>query len=265
MRIASLLVLAGLAVSAPTAAFPVSATVPQTCPAAGDIPASLAMATSASSFRTREGKEIRLAGVIGPGEDGQDVSVAEAAAARSALESFLSGRRLMLANVSGSDRYRRITAEVFADGEQVQGAMLRRGLLRVAPEPSAGACLTTLLNAEQEAASKMTGHWGDGNFRIRTPEQVTGRAGKFEIVQGEVWRTRSITGRNLIEFASASSFELIVSAEVARLLRQNGVDVRRLRGKVLRVRGWIGLEAKPEMELLQPQALQVIARPARRR
>jgi hypothetical protein len=56
-----------------------------------------------------------------------------------------------------------------------------------------------------------------------------------------------------------------VSAEVARLLRQNGIDVRRLRGKVLRVRGWIGLEAKPEMELLQPQALQVIARPARRR
>src|SRR5690554_7070626 len=58
----------------------------------------------------------------------------EAAAARSALESFLSGRRLMLANVSGSDRYRRITAEVFAAGEQVQGAMLQRGLLRVSPE-----------------------------------------------------------------------------------------------------------------------------------
>jgi endonuclease YncB( thermonuclease family) len=127
MRIASLLVLAGLAVSAATAAVPVPATVPETCPAAGDIPASFAKAISASSFRTREGKEIRLADVIGPGEDGQDLSVAEAAAARSALESFLSGRRLMLANVSGPDRYRRITAEVFADGEQVQGAMLRRG------------------------------------------------------------------------------------------------------------------------------------------
>jgi hypothetical protein len=49
------------------------------------------------------------------------------------------------------------------------------------------------------------------------------------------------------------------------MLRQDRVDVRRLRGQVLRVRGWIGLDEKPDMALLQPGALQLIGKPARRR
>jgi endonuclease YncB( thermonuclease family) len=190
MRIASLSVLALLFISPATAEIPVSATLPQNCPAIGDVPATFASPVSASGFRTREGKEIRLAGVIGPGEDGQNVSPADAAAARAALTTFLSGQPLLLTIVAGPDRYQRMTAEVLVNGEWVQDAIVRRGLLRVAPELSAGACLTTLLNAEQDAAGKMAGHWSDGTFRIRTPDQVTGRGGKFEIVQGEVWRTR---------------------------------------------------------------------------
>jgi hypothetical protein len=172
---------------------------------------------------------------------------------------------LSIVTVAAPDRYQRVSAEVFVDGKWVQEAMLRRGLLRVSPEFSAGACLMMLLNAEQEAARKMVGHWGDGSFKFRTPDQVTGRAGKFEIIQGEVWRTRFAKGKNVIEFANASSFELTVSTELARMLRQNGIDVRRLRGQVLRVRGWIGLDERPEMELLQPGALQLIGKTVRRR
>jgi hypothetical protein len=122
-----------------------------------------------------------------------------------------------------------------------------------------------LLNAEQEAVRKMAGHWGDGSFSFRSPDQMTGRAGTFEIVEGEVWRTRFTRGKNVIEFANASSFELTVSTEVARVLRQDGIDVRRLRGRVLRVRGWIGLDERPEMELLHPGALQLMGKPVRRR
>jgi hypothetical protein len=111
----------------------------------------------------------------------------------------------------------------------------------------------------------LAGHWNDGSYKIRTPDQLTGRGGKFEIVQGEVSRTRVTRGKNVIEFANASSFELTVSPEVARVLRHDRVDLRRLRGQVLRVRGWIGLDQKPGMELSQPEALQLIGKPARRR
>jgi endonuclease YncB( thermonuclease family) len=265
MRIASLLVLAELFMSPANAAAPVAGELPQACPAKGDVPASFASAVSASSFRTREGKEIRLAGVIGPGEDGESLSVPAAAMARSALASMLSGEPLTLSIISGPDRYQRLTAEVFAKGDWVQISLLRKGLLRVAPEVSAGPCLSKLLSAEEDAAGNMAGHWNDGSFTIRTPDQLTGRGGKFEIVQGEVWRTRVARGKDVIEFASASSFELTVSPEVARMLRQDGVDVRHLRGAVLRVRGWVGLGGKPEMEISQPEALQLIRKPARRR
>ena len=264
MRIASLLVLA-FVISPTKAAVPISAPLPQSCPETGDVPASFATSISASSFRTHEGKEIRLAGVIGPGEDGQDFSSRDVEAARAALAKFVSGQPLLLAIRAEPDRYQRVTAEVFVNGEWVQDAMLRQGLLRVAPELSAGSCLTMLLNAEQEAASKSAGHWSDGSFRIRTPDQLTGRKGNFEIVEGEVWRIRFTRGKNVIEFANASSFELTVSTQVARILRQNDIDVRRLRGQVLRVRGWIALDERPEMELLQPGALQLIGKPVRRR
>ena len=265
MRIASLVVLSGLFVSPATALVPVSGALPQVCPATGDVPVSFASAISASSFRTREGKEIRLAGLIGPGEDGEVLTISDAATARSVLASFLSNQSLMLAMVGGPDRYQRMTAEVFANGNWVQDAMLRKGLLRVTPESSTVACLARLLDAEADAISKMMGHWNDGRFRIRTPDQVTGRAGKFEIVEGEVWRTAFTRGRNVIEFANASSFELTISPEVARVLRQDRIDVKRLRGQVLRVRGWIELDQKPGMELLRPDALQLIGKPARRR
>jgi endonuclease YncB( thermonuclease family) len=158
IRIASLFLLAWLIISPATAAVPISGTLPQSCPAIGDVPATFASAVSASSFRTREGKEIRLAGVIGPGEDGQSLSSSDAAAARLALAKFLSGHSVLLAIIADPDRYQRVTAEVFANREWVQDAMLRQGLLRVAPELSAGACLTTLLNAERGAAGKMAGH-----------------------------------------------------------------------------------------------------------
>lgn len=265
MRIASLLVLAGLFISPAAAVVSVSGAPPQDCPVAGHVPASFASAISASSFRTREGKEIRLAGLIGPGEDGEVLSISDVAMARSVLGRFLYNQSLMLAIAGGPDRYQRMTAEVFANGNWVQDAMLRKGLLRVRPEPQTGACLAKLLDAEEDAASKMVGHWNDGRFRIRTPDQVTGRAGKFEIVEGEVWRTAFTRGKNVIEFANASSFELTVSPTVARALRQDRIDVRRLRGQVLRVRGWIELDQKPEMELLQPDALQLIKKPVRRR
>ncbi len=224
-----------------------------------------AAAISGTSFRARDGREIRLAGVLGPGEDGRGQTPAELAAARSALAQALSHEKLTLAPAGKPDRYSRLTAEVFAGGTWVQQAMVRQGMLRVTPDASSAPCLPALLAAEQQATDLGAGHWGDGLYRMRTPDQLTGSAGQFAIIEGEVWRTRNSGGKIALEFVNASNFEVTVSTAVGRALRQQQIDVRRLRGQIVRVRGWIGVEQRPTMELALPDALQVIGKARRRR
>lgn len=228
------------------------------CPTSGDMRAEFASAVSASSFRTRDGREIRLAGVIGPGEDGSPASPEIVAGARSALAATLVGHELRLAILNIADRYQRITAQVFADGNWIQQSMLRDGLVRVDPGRITGLCDSALYSAEREGADAQAGHWADGRFRVKTPDEVTKSAGRFEIVEGEVWRSRDVRGREIIEFRNASSFQVAIQPQAVRALRLTHVDLRRLRGKAIRVRGWIGLNDRPVMEISTAAALEVI-------
>lgn len=234
------------------------AEVQPSCPNADAVSARFVAAVSAASFWTSNRKEIRLAGVIGSGEGGEPSSPEEVSAARAALGLALSGHQLSLAIIGAPDRYQRVAAQVFADGIWVQDTMLRQGLLRVGPDRPAGGCMAAMLAAEDSAISGKKGHWGDGRFRIRTPDQVTKSAGRFEIVEGAVWRVRLVKGRETIEFANASSFQLIVLPQATRALRSRGIDVRRLRGRTVRARGWIGFDDTPAMEISAPEAMELL-------
>ena len=228
------------------------------CPASGDMRAEFASALTASSFRSRDGHEIRLAGVIGPVEDGSPASPEILAAARSNLAAMLKGHDVRLSVLNIPDRYQRVTAQVFADGIWLQQAMLRSGLVRVDPARSGGLCDRALYSAEREGIDSRAGHWGDGLFRLKTPDEVTKSRARFEIVEGEVWRSLNVRGRQIIEFRNASSLQIAVQPQTVRALRFAHVDLRRLRGKTIRVRGWIGLDNRPVMEISKPAALELV-------
>lgn len=230
----------------------------RSCPASGNMRAEFASAVTASSFRTKDGHEIRLAGVVGPGEDGSPAAREILAAARSALAGALEGHELRLAVLDIPDRYQRITAQLFADGTWVQQMMLRDGVLRVDPGRTAGICDNALISAERASIDSRSGHWRDGRFQVKTPDEVTKSAGRFEIVEGEVWRSRNLRGRQIIEFRNASSFQVALEPQAVRALRLSHVDPARLRGKTVHVRGWIGLDDRPVMEIAKPTALEVI-------
>jgi len=84
------------------------------------------------------------------------------------------------------DRYGRIVAQVFADGEWVEARLLKAGQVRAAPDGASGPCAKTLLAAETEGRTASAGHWRDGQFRLRKSDEVRGNAGTFEIVEGTV-------------------------------------------------------------------------------
>src|SRR5438874_6700146 len=227
------------------------------CPVSGIASVIFREAVSASSFRTADGRELILSGVIGPGEDGEILSGDASRGARDTLASVLSGRHLSIAIARNPDRYRRLPVELFADSAWIQEAMVRQGWLRVSADQQPGACAAPLLAAENQAITARAGHWGDGAYRLRTPDQLSGREGRFETLEGEVWRVRLLRGAAVIEFANASSLQLNVLAPAVRQFRSTRFDIRRLRDRTIRVRGWIDLGGRPSMDISNPALIEI--------
>jgi micrococcal nuclease len=229
------------------------------CPASGTAAIDLAKVLDGETFVSTDGKEVRLAGVLAPGADGERVSPALAAAARANLASALSGGVITLAVAEGaSDRYGRVLAQVFANGNWVQGNLLKAGMLRMAPDRAGAPCAKQSIAAEEEARASRAGRWGDGVFSLRTPEQVEGRVGSFQTVEGIVTTATTYKGRAYINFGADyhNDFTVTVAPADMKLFRTARFDVKTLPGKRVRVRGWVEIYNGPEMQIATPAAIE---------
>jgi endonuclease YncB( thermonuclease family) len=237
-----------------------AAKAPQ-CPSAGSRSVVFAKALDGSSFVTPDGMEIRLAGVLSPGEGGETLSATQADTARATLAALLrSGSVTLAGDEAPSDRYGRVRAHVFAGGASVQSALLRAGEVRVAPDRASVLCAPEFIAAESEARAQRSGHWRDGLFALRTPEQLDNRTGTFQIVEGTVTTATLYKGRAYINFGAdyRKDFTVTVSPQDMKLFRQLRFDVRKLAGQRIRVRGWVELYNGPEMEIANPVAIERI-------
>jgi endonuclease YncB( thermonuclease family) len=229
------------------------------CPSEGTRGVVFGKALDGSSFVTADGTEIRLAGVLSPGEGGETLSAGQADAARATLAALLRSGPLMLAGDEGPrDRYGRVHAQVFAGGASVQSALLRAGEVRVAPDRASALCDPEFISAESEARAQKNGHWRDGLFALRAPEQLDNRTGTFQIVEGTVTTATLYKGRAYINFGTdyRKDFTVTVSPQDMKLFREKRIDVRKLAGQHVRVRGWLELYNGPEMEIANPTAIE---------
>ena len=227
----------------------IPAPAPQ-CPSAGASRVNFAKAIDGSTFLTTDGREVRLAGVL----------ASDTETARQTLAGVLRTGALTLAADGPPDRYGRVVAEVFADGAWVQANLLKAGVLRAAPDHASAPCAKQMLTAEEDARAAHAGHWGDGTFSVRTPEQLRTRTGNFEIVEGTVTTATIYKGRAYINFGAdyRTDFTVTVAPEDLKSFRTAHVDVKNLAGKRVRVRGWIELYNGPEIEVSTPSAIEIL-------
>ena len=231
------------------------------CPTVGTRAVAFAKAVDGSTFATTEGLEVRLAGVLAPGEGGETLSTAQTDTARATLAALLRGGPLTLSGEEGPrDRYGRVLAQVFAGGASVQAALLRAGEVRVAPDRASALCNKELISAEDEARMQRAGHWRDGLYALRSPEQLNNRTGTFQIVEGAVQTAILVKGRAYINFGAdyRKDFTVTVSPQDMKLFREKRFDVRKLAGQRVRVRGWVERYNGPEMEIANPAAIELI-------
>lgn len=212
------------------------------------------------------GKEVRLVGLQAPklplGRKGFKIWPL-APEAKAALERIALNRKLRL-HYGGrrTDRHRRILAhlEDVETGRWIQGRMLADGMARVYTFQDNRAVTGPMLKLERRARTEGRGIWRNRYYRIRQADTAERDIGSFQLIEG---RVRSVaTPRNItyLNFGSdwRSDFTVMLRSRTRKALAKAGMAVESLKGKRLRVRGWVKSRNGPMIEATHPEQIELL-------
>jgi hypothetical protein len=159
---------------------------------------------------------------------------------------------------AGQDRYGRLGVQGFG-GQWLQAALLEQGLARVAISPDRTECAPDLYEAEARGRAKRAGLWALAAYRIRTPQDLKGATGSFQLVEGLVSHIGHADGRTFLDFGGAGrwSFSALIAPQDRRAFRD--FDLDELVGRKVRVRGIVqDYRGRPEIALANPSQIEVL-------
>lgn len=223
------------------------------------------------TLRLDDGREVRLTGVLAPrAPPGMAAGSvwAPAEAAREALGKLLTGRSVRIA-VKGraKDRYGRTLAHVFlTEGKTdtwVEEKLVGEGLARVASVAEARDCISELLAAEDRARRAKRGLWSHAAYQIRDAAKAHELADfvqSYQIVEGRVRGVQERKRRVYLDFGDVWSKDLtaIVSGRDRKRFETAKIDLMRLKGVKVRLRGWVERWNGPLIRLTHPEQLQIL-------
>ncbi|MET4636101.1 micrococcal nuclease [Kaistia defluvii] len=188
--------------------------------------------------------------------------------AKTALERMALGQAAQL-RYGGArrDRYGRALAhvEILPEGGEplwLQQAMVAGGLARVYSFADNRQCVDALMNVERQARKSGLGLWPDPYYAIRpaTDPALATRHDVYDLVEG---RVVSVGERGPIAYLDfgrdwSTDFTAVLTAEALAALAEDGIDVKALRGKRVRLRGWIESHDGPSLRITHPEQLELL-------
>jgi hypothetical protein len=231
-------------------------------PAAGAEPQAAIVAVAAvlgaDEIGLADGRSLRLAGVQVPAEG-------EAGMAPTAeiLAGWIAGRTLILEPVPPPlDRHGRLRAQARTAGGRrwLQGELVGQGLALVAPAPDVPASvLADLLAIERAARAARRGLWAAGRHGPLPAERATAGMGDYVLVTGRVRSVAPAQSFVYLNFGDDWRRDFTVRATKARArsFTREGLDLARLAGRNLLVRGWLFAANGPMIELVHPAQIEV--------
>jgi endonuclease YncB( thermonuclease family) len=171
-----------------------------------------------------------------------------------------SGAMMLTATPPKLDRYRRLRAQVFVGQNWLQADLLNRGLARASVAPDRTECASELLAVEAHARQARRGLWASSAYAIRTPQDVGRDVETFQIVEGTVLNASMKNGRAYLNFGAdwRTDFTVTVDPDDMANFRRIGVDPTSYAGQTIRVRGWVQWRYGPEIEVPNPQGIEVV-------
>jgi len=215
-----------------------------------------------------DGRLLRLAGIERP--RASPANPGRPAQARDQLRGWLlrPGLRVDLELLAAMpDRWNRLPARLFAPGgdgaaQSVAEALVEAGLARVEIDPLARPCLRPLLALEAKARREGLGLWRDPAFAVAVAADRAGlaaRAGEVVLVEGLVSGVGATASRTYVNFGPIRTidFAATVGRNNLSAFEKSGVRLAQLSGKVVRVRGLLETQFGPQIELADPEAIEL--------
>ncbi len=181
---------------------------------------------------------------------------------KAALEKLILGRRVSL-KFGGRrmDRHGRLLAHLYgADGGWVQGALLAAGMARVYSFADNRALIADMLALERQARQARRGVWAERFYAVRVADKVDRLIGTFQLVEGVVYDAQAVRGKTYLNFTAdwRNDFTVSIDKRALKSFTALGIDPLTLKGRRLRVRGWIKKRNGPLIEASHPEQIEII-------
>jgi endonuclease YncB( thermonuclease family) len=216
------------------------------------------------TLRLADGRQVRLIGLEVPERHDR------AQAARGALAALVEGREVALGRLrEEADRNGRLPALVFpapaGSGPSIQRTLVTQGHVWVASRVGDIACALQLLEAERAARAAGLGLWADTDYLIRkaeNPGEIPAGRGTFVVVEGQVLSVRESGGTIYMNFGRrwSEDFTVTILKRNERIFGSAGMDLKRLAGRRVRVRGFAEERGGPWIEATRPEQIEIAER-----
>lgn len=231
--------------------------------AAAPSPARVTKVLTAKTLELEGGDVVRLAAIQAPNRarHPQEKDEPLAVEAFDTLKKLADGQTVMLKPIGKErDRKNRIVAEASVDGQSLQEAMLRAGMAWVYTFTDTRKLAKRYYAAEAEAEKAGRGVWGQAEYAVLDAAKAEGHDGEFRLVRGVPTLVAIKDGeRSYINFGDdwKTDFTLVIAR--ADLKRFDRDWLESLKGKQIRVRGWLFTSGGPAMELTHPEQVEVLS------
>lgn len=211
------------------------------------------------SIRLHDGRKIRIIGINAP-EVARDPKPAEALAnkARDRLRQLLKNKpQIQLRHGREKyDRYNRLLAHVYlADGRNVSEQLLTEGLAYALTVPPNLWQLDCYRQAEQAARKNKKGLWAKKLGSVLEANALSGDTRGFQIIRGRVSRIGNSKYSMWLNFNR--QFAVRIHKDDLRWFKS--MDLDKLKGKQLEVRGWVQYHKRQlRMRVKHPAAIHIL-------
>lgn len=187
--------------------------------------------------------------------------------AQKTLQDLIADHQIIFDDAA-SDRYGRFSTQTYAlagDGKKIwlQGEMLKRGLAFVYPPTGNETRLDEMLAAEASARRTKTGIWVEEAYADIPADKATWREGQFAFVSGVIVDTARVKNMVYLNFGPdwKTDFTIAIAAHDLHNFRKAKIDPLELKGKTIRVRGWVKRNFGPMIMVTVPEQMEILARP----
>jgi micrococcal nuclease len=178
------------------------------------------------------------------------------------LASLLVGKKLALQRLGASDRWERIPALLFIEGEAESADEILAGAGLAMAGVEAGKCGDKARAAEAAARADGLGLWADPDFAVLAadaPQNLSGRGGTLALVEGRVASIGHTPPRLYLNFGGGRGGIALTIARRNRILFERaGLSEANLLHKFIRARGVVEIVVSPQIELFHPDQIEFI-------